>query len=72
MEFNMGIDEAIILPTNTVHVFRLPYIYKDNSGNPIPVAANVARRLSGAILMKDCFQVHPVVNNNTNSGQETR
>ena len=68
----MGIDEAIILPTNTVHVFRLPYIYRDNSGNPIPVAANIGRRLSSAILMKDCFQVHPVVNGDTNNIQETR
>ncbi|KAI8138474.1 hypothetical protein BJV82DRAFT_523368 [Fennellomyces sp. T-0311] len=60
MEFDMGIDKAIILPSNSVHVFRLPYIYRDEAGNPVPVEPNVNRRLKSAMLMKDCFQVHSI------------
>ncbi|KAI9468670.1 hypothetical protein BDB00DRAFT_863586 [Zychaea mexicana] len=66
MEFNMGVDKAIILPKDSVHVFRLPYIYRDLSGNPIPVEPNISRRLKSAMLMKDCFQVHPLPGGSNN------
>ncbi|KAI9310227.1 hypothetical protein BX666DRAFT_1870497 [Dichotomocladium elegans] len=57
-ELDLGFKEALTLPTNSVHVLRLPNVYSTPSGEPIPMAVDIDKRLSCGILEKECFQFH--------------
>ncbi|KAI9483418.1 MAG: hypothetical protein EXX96DRAFT_141612 [Benjaminiella poitrasii] len=55
---NLGIDDSLALGPNSTYVLRLPFIYRDNNGLPIPVELDTQKRLKSAFLQKDCIKFH--------------
>ncbi|KAI7908129.1 uncharacterized protein BX663DRAFT_493073 [Cokeromyces recurvatus] len=55
---DLGISDSLALGPNSTYVVRLPFIYRDNNGSPIPVELDVQKRLKSAFLQKDCIKFH--------------
>ncbi|KAI8879952.1 hypothetical protein K501DRAFT_192408 [Backusella circina FSU 941] len=57
IELDFGINEGgIRLGPNGFYVLRLPFIYRDNEGHPIPIEPDIQKKLKSAVLLKDCFK----------------
>lgn len=54
----MGITDSLAFGPSGAYVLRLPFVYRDNHGLPIPVESDVQKRLKSAILLKDCIKFH--------------
>ncbi|KAF1797506.1 hypothetical protein FB192DRAFT_1424710 [Mucor lusitanicus] len=54
---NLDID-CLSFGPGGLYVLRLPFIYSDANGSPIPVEADVQKRLKSAILQRDCIKFH--------------
>ncbi|KAL7334063.1 hypothetical protein PS15p_202883 [Mucor circinelloides] len=54
---NVDID-CLSFGPGGLYVLRLPFIYSDSNGTPIPVEADVQKRLKSAILQRDCIKFH--------------
>ncbi|KAI8985400.1 hypothetical protein BDB01DRAFT_842883 [Pilobolus umbonatus] len=58
VEINLDITDALSLGPNSTYVLRLPFIYRNKDGKPIPIEPDVQKRLKGAMLQKDCIKFH--------------
>jgi hypothetical protein len=57
IELDFGIKEGgIRLGPNGFYVLRLPFIYRNDEGIPVPIEPDIQKRLKSAILLKDCFK----------------
>ncbi|KAK4516767.1 uncharacterized protein ATC70_011745 [Mucor velutinosus] len=54
---NLGI-ECLSFGPGGLYVLRLPFIYSDANGSPIPMETDVQKRLKSAILQRDCIKFH--------------
>jgi hypothetical protein len=54
----MDINGCLSFGPGGLYVFRLPFVYSDSNGLPIPVETDVQKRLKSAILQKDCIKFH--------------
>ncbi|GAN00747.1 hypothetical protein MAM1_0002d00169 [Mucor ambiguus] len=54
---DLGID-CLSFGPGGLYVLRLPFIYSDADGSPIPMETDVQRRLRSAILQRDCIKFH--------------
>ncbi|CEP18493.1 hypothetical protein [Parasitella parasitica] len=55
---NLDIEDSLSLGPSGLYVFRLPFIYTDGNGSPIPIETDAQKRLKGATLLKDCIKFH--------------
>jgi hypothetical protein len=55
---NLGINDPLSLGPGGSYVLRLPFIYRDNSGSPIPIETDLEKRMASAVLQKDCVKFH--------------
>lgn len=53
---DLGMKDGLSFGPNGVYVLRLPFIYRDTEGLPIPVEVDVQKRLKSATLLKDCIK----------------
>ncbi|KAL9546355.1 hypothetical protein MBANPS3_006709 [Mucor bainieri] len=54
---NLDID-CLSFGPDGLYVLRLPFIYSNPNGSPIPVEADVQKRLKSAMLQRDCIKFH--------------
>lgn len=57
METNLDFTSKLEFPRDGFYVLRLPYIYTDEAGRPIPVDPDPEKKLNAGAFLKDCFQV---------------
>ncbi|KAG2237094.1 hypothetical protein INT48_004595 [Thamnidium elegans] len=55
---DLGITDSLAYGPGSMYVLRLPFIYRDSQGSPIPVETDIQKRLKSAILLKDCIKFH--------------
>ncbi|KAI9250403.1 hypothetical protein EDC94DRAFT_637082 [Helicostylum pulchrum] len=55
---DLGITGSLAFGPGSMYVLRLPFIYRDSQGSPIPVETDIQKRLKSAILLKDCIKFH--------------
>lgn len=53
---DLDINDSLAFGPNGAYVLRLPFIYRDANGLPIPVETDVQKRLKSATLLKDCIK----------------
>lgn len=53
---DLGMEDGLSFGPNGVYILRLPFIYRDTEGLPIPVEVDVQKRLKSATLLKDCIK----------------
>lgn len=58
MILNLDISDSLSFGPGGAYVLRLPFIYRDSNGSPIPIEMDVQKRLKSAILQKDCIKFH--------------
>ncbi|KAI8366044.1 uncharacterized protein BYT42DRAFT_588691 [Radiomyces spectabilis] len=56
VQLDLGIHDTLTLPSNGLYVLRLPYIYRDTDGSPIPMEPNTELRLKSGVFEKGCFK----------------
>lgn len=54
---NLDID-CLSFGPGGLYVLRLPFIYSDANGSPVPVETDVQKRLKSAMLQRDCIKFH--------------
>ncbi|KAI9365907.1 hypothetical protein BD770DRAFT_312687 [Pilaira anomala] len=55
---DLGITDQLSFGPNGMYVLRLPFIYRDQQGGPVPVENDTQKRLKSAILLKNCIKFH--------------
>ncbi|KAI8642020.1 hypothetical protein BD408DRAFT_344952 [Parasitella parasitica] len=55
---NLDMESCLSFGPGGLYVLRLPFIYTNSSGSPIPVETDVQKRLKGTTLLKDCIKFH--------------
>ncbi|ORE21948.1 hypothetical protein BCV71DRAFT_273060 [Rhizopus microsporus] len=55
---DLGIRDPLYLGPGGAYVLRLPFIYRDENGLPIPIETDIERRMASAVLQKDYIKFH--------------